>query len=219
MARAAFLVRHGDRLDFAEPRWSASAQRPHDPPLSPDGVAQVRALARRLRPERIAHVFSSPFLRCVETAVLLAEATAGDVKIEQGLSEWLSAEWFPSPPATCPPAELYARFPRIDRAYESRGGARWGESGEDALRRSGDTAVRLAAQFAGDLLLVGHGASIRGATAGLLGVPAAESNRLLPEEIPCASLVRLAQRDERWTLELACDVSHLACRAEAARYR
>jgi broad specificity phosphatase PhoE len=216
--RSLFLVRHGNRLDFVEPEWSLAAARPHDPPLSADGMEQVRALAERLRDERIAHVFSSPFLRCIESAGILAEALDAGIKVERGLSEWLSSTWFSSPPETASLGELHARFARIDTCYACRGAAHYGESGEQALQRSGETATRLAADFAGDLLLVGHGASILGAAAGLLGVPANGAHRILPD-IPYASLVRLSRRQSRWRLELACDVSHLGCREAVVRYR
>ena len=37
-----FIVRHGDRWDYAHPEWRANAQRPGDPPLSTLGHQQAR---------------------------------------------------------------------------------------------------------------------------------------------------------------------------------
>jgi len=35
------VLRHGQRLDEVQHAWSASAERPWDPPLAPHGVEQV----------------------------------------------------------------------------------------------------------------------------------------------------------------------------------
>lgn len=207
MARAIWIARHASRLDFANPEWHRTAARPHDPPLSLRGRAEARALGERFRREPVAHVFTSPFLRAVETAAAVAEALDLCVKVERGLSEWLNHAWFPALPETLPLSELAAVNLPVDPGYASRGRAWYGESGGEALERSGETARRLAEEFAGDLLLVGHGASVLGATAGLLGRPA---HAHLPAEVPCCSVVKLVRDGEGWKLELACDTSHLA---------
>jgi broad specificity phosphatase PhoE len=206
MARAIWIARHASRLDFADPEWHRTAERPHDSPLSLAGRAEAWALGERLRHEPIAHLFASPFLRAVETAAAVAEALDVSVKVERGLSEWLNRAWFPAPPETLPLSELVAGCRRVDPGYASRGQARYGESAGEALGRSGETARRLAGEFPGDLLLVGHGASVLGATAGLLGHPALED---LGAEVPYCSIVKLVQDGDAWRLELTCDTSHL----------
>lgn len=206
--RSIWIVRHGDRLDFADSEWARSAERPHDTPLSASGVEQARRLGTRLRPERIGYVFSSPFLRAVETAHWAAEALDLPIKIEPGLSEWLNAGWFSISPEPLPIEELARQFSRVDRSYEPRGSVRYPESGEQALERSGRTAARLAAEFDSNLLMVGHGASVLGATAGLLRVPPERAGDLLPS-VPCTGVVKLVQASATWTLELACDTAHL----------
>jgi hypothetical protein len=40
--QALYLIRHGDRWDYANPEWKASAKRPGDPPLSTLGHVQAR---------------------------------------------------------------------------------------------------------------------------------------------------------------------------------
>jgi broad specificity phosphatase PhoE len=195
-----WIVRHRDRLDFADPDWGRRAPRPHDPPLSPAGLVQAQALARWFGAQRVAHVFSSPFLRAVETAHAIAVTLRLPLKIEPGLSEWLSRAWFPQPPRLRTPTELAWRFPSIDRTYRPRGGARYGESGDDALARSGSTARRLAVEFGGDLLLMGHGASLLGATAGLLELPPSAVQPVLGA-MPYAGVVGLHQYDGRWAID------------------
>jgi broad specificity phosphatase PhoE len=194
MARAIWLARHGRRRDFDDPRWAPGASRPYDPPLSAEGRRQSRALADRLAGERVAHLFSSPFLRCVETAAPIAERLGLAIKLELGLCEWLNAEWFPDPPDLPSAGELAQRFPRVEPGYRSRGAARYGESGEEALRRSGETARALAAEFEGSLALVGHGASLLGALIALLGVAPREA-----PDLGYGCLIELVQEDGRWT--------------------
>jgi broad specificity phosphatase PhoE len=208
-ARVIWIARHASRLDFADPEWAKRSPRPHDPPLSPAGGGQARALARRLEREPIAHLFSSPFLRCIETARSVAARLGLAIKIEPGLSEWLNREWFPSFPDVLPLAELICRAPEIDASYAPRGEARYGESGEEALSRSGRVARRLASEFAGDLLFVGHGASVLGAATGLLEeAGSSEATEALPEP-PYACLIKLVDQGDGWQLELRGDTAHL----------
>jgi broad specificity phosphatase PhoE len=200
-ARAIWLARHGSRLDFDDPEWARSAARPYDPPLSGHGREQARGMADRLARVPIAYLFSSPFLRCVETAAPIAERVGVAIRIERGLSEWLNSEWFPEPPELLPLSVLAESFPRVDVTYRSRGDAQYGESGPGALRRSGDTARKLAAEYAGNLVMVGHGASVLGAMAALLGLD--------PERVPdvgYGGLVELAEAGKLWRAAGARDV-------------
>ena len=108
------------------------------------------------------------------------------------------------------PVAAARRFPRVDPSYRSRGSAQHGESGEAALRRAGRLAHHLVDEFAGDLLLVGHGASVLGAAAALLGARIGPAGGPLPSELPTASLTKLIQQaDTTWRLELRADTSHL----------
>ena len=208
-ALAIWIARHASRLDFADPEWAQHSSRPHDPPLSPVGRLEAEALACRLERESIAHLFSSPFLRCVETAQPVAARLRLAIKSEPALSEWLNRAWFPSFPDVLPVADLARHYPEVDRGYAARGEAHYGESGEQALERAAHVARRITCEFAGDLLLVGHGASVLGAASGLLG----EAHRWdrgggFPE-LPYACLVVLVDEGAGWRLVLQGDVSHL----------
>jgi broad specificity phosphatase PhoE len=207
--RTVWVVRHGVRRDFVDPSWVRSAVHPYDPPLARSGIAQSRVLSRRLRAERIAHVFSSPFLRALETAEQTAAVLDLRIKVEPGLSEWLSRAWFPQPPLLLSLDEAAQRFPRIDRDYLARGGAQYGESGDEALARAGRTARHLVDDFQGNLLLVGHGASVLGATAGLLDI---DANGVRPAlgDLPYGCVVKLARHgDTHWAIEFVTDAAHL----------
>jgi hypothetical protein len=37
---AIYVTRHGEREDFKNKQWRETAERPHDPPLSADGLTQ-----------------------------------------------------------------------------------------------------------------------------------------------------------------------------------
>ncbi len=169
MPQTVWIARHGNRLDFVNPEWFNTAALPYDPPLSEDGIVQAQNLGKRLRKESIAHIFASPFLRTVETAYQIAETLALPIKLESGLSEWLNPDWMPVMPEKLSIEALAKRFPRIDLSYDSRVVPQYPETSEQVLERSGETARRLTREFSGEILLVGHRASVVGATIGLLG--------------------------------------------------
>ena len=73
------LVRHGR----AAARWSDA----EDPGLSEDGVAQAAAVADALALFGPLPIYSSPKLRCQETAAPLAARWAVDVVVEPGIGE------------------------------------------------------------------------------------------------------------------------------------
>ena len=89
-----WIVRHGERADVVDPDWHLTAARPHDPPLTEAGFQQAAATAAALQEERIDAVYTSPFLRCVQTAAVIAVALDAPLRIEPGLCEWLNEEWF-----------------------------------------------------------------------------------------------------------------------------
>lgn len=209
-ANTVWIARHADRLDFADPSWFATAERPYDTPLSPQGHLQAERLAQRLRGEPIAHVLSSPFLRTMETAEPIARALDLPIKIDGGFSEWLSRDWFPAPPRILSPVERVTLFPRIDSDYRERGDARYGETSGEALRRAGETARRIAGELDGSLLIVGHGVSLLGAVGGLLGPKSLEAIEAAPPEVPYASLGKLERHGQVWQLRFAWDTAHLA---------
>lgn len=94
---AVWVVRHGERIDSVEKGWKKTAARPHDPPLTPAGFEQAAATGRALRGHRLDAIYTSPFLRCVQTATAIVEAMgpgAPPIHVEPGLGEWLFNRWF-----------------------------------------------------------------------------------------------------------------------------
>ncbi|GAB1319218.1 Phosphoglycerate mutase [Madurella fahalii] len=99
-----FVVRHGYRLDAADKQWHLSSPAPYDPPLTYSGWQQAKSLGVRIASilrERIHEdekaasqvddptaqrkhkrykvvLHSSPFLRCVQTAIAISAGLAQD---------------------------------------------------------------------------------------------------------------------------------------------
>lgn len=211
MSQTVWISRHGNRLDFVNPEWFNTAERPYDPPLSEDGIEQARQLGQRLVGEGITHIFVSPFLRTVQTANEVATILDLPMKLESGLSEWLNPAWMPSEPERLPLDVLQEHFPRIDPSYTSRVIAHYPETNEMVLQRTALTAQRLTAEFSEDILLVGHGASVVGCTEGLVG-GTPEVNATF------CCLVKLVRQEQGWVMELNGDTSHLSQTEEVIRF-
>lgn len=213
MTQIVWLARHANRLDFVNPEWFNTAERPFDPPISDDGVVQAQQLAQRLKQENISQIFASPFLRTVQTANAVASVLDLPIFLESGLSEWLNPTWMPKAPERLSIDALVELFPRIDTSYTSRVIAEYPEKSEQALARSGETARLLAQEFPEDILLVGHGASVLGATMGLVGgIAKAEVNAAL------CCLVKIVRQDKEWVMELNGDTSHLSQTEKVIRF-
>jgi broad specificity phosphatase PhoE len=211
MTQTIWIARHGNRLDFVNPEWFNTAERPYDPPLSEDGMVQANQLGQRLVGEGIKHIFASPFLRTVQTANFVADVLDLCIKLESGLSEWLNPAWMQTDPERLSMQELQELFPRIDSSYTSRVTAHYPETSHRVLERTAETAQRLTAEFSEDILLVGHGASVVGVTQGLVG-GTPEVNASL------CCLVKLVRQEQEWVMELNGDTSHLNQTEEVIRF-
>lgn len=227
MTQIIWIARHGNRIDFVNPEWFNTAERRFDPPLSDDGVVQAYQLGQRLKAENITHIFASPFLRTVQTANQIAEALDLPIKLESGLSEWLNPVWMPAMPEKMSIEALTEAFPTIDTSYTSRVIAEYPETQEIALERSGKTARLLADEFLPeDILLVGHGASVLGATMGLVGEIAKTKVKaslcclvkVVRQETANPAVVLRETTASEWVLELDGDTSHLTEIEEVIRF-
>ncbi|BAZ83391.1 histidine phosphatase family protein [Sphaerospermopsis kisseleviana CS-549] len=214
MSQIIWIARHANRLDFVNPDWFLTAEKRYDPPLSDDGMIQAQQLAKRLKGEKIKHIFASPFLRTVQTANAVAEALELEIRLETGLSEWLNPAWMTEEPERLSTPELKALFPRIDTGYTPQIAAKYPETHEQVRYRSAQTARCLAAEFwPDDILLVAHGASVLGAAMGFVGdIAKAEVKATL------CSLVKVVRQESQWLLELKGDTSHLTTVEEVVRF-
>lgn len=213
-----WLARHGTRIDNVDPDWPATAARPFDPHLHPTGAGEARKLAAALAEAPIDVVYASPFLRALQTATPIADATGAPLRIDAGLGEWLRDIWFEQTPVLFPEAKVDWRCDRLERDYCSPARLAWPESWSAAMARTGEAIRRLAATGE-NLIAVGHGASVIGMLAGLRGVTP-EYDAPAP---PLASLFKLVRADDAWRLVLEADTTHVdggdAGRAWAAMTR
>jgi len=214
MAQTIWIARHANRLDFVNPEWFNTAERPYDPPLSDDGCVQVQELADRLKSEGISRIFASPFLRTVQTAHGVAEVLDLPVRLHWGLGEWLNPEWMRAMPETRSLSELAAEFGRIDPQIPIEGEPSYPETEAECFARAGQTIRTLVDRFPDeDVLFVGHGASVLGMAMGLVdGVTEADVNASL-----CA-LVKVVKEGDRSIMELNGDTSHLSYRESRVRF-
>lgn len=199
--KTVWIARHGHRFDFAYPEWFLTAERRYDPALSDQGFVQVQQLANRLKQEPIDHLFCSPFLRAIQTAQPIAQLLDLPLKIERGLGEWLNPDWMTEYPQTSPLEELIQKY-SIDQPYSSRLIPTYPESESAMMERMASIAGQLVTEFSGNLLLVGHGATVGGITAGLMG-------ENLIWQAPLACLTKIVYVKNRWKIELKADISHL----------
>jgi phosphohistidine phosphatase SixA len=80
--RTFYVVRHAKA--GSRSHWTGDDRKR---PLSKRGLEQATALVRVLQPYPVASIFSSPFLRCVETVEPLARARKLTVKTTESLAE------------------------------------------------------------------------------------------------------------------------------------
>eukprot|EP00931_Biecheleriopsis_adriatica_P066114 TRINITY_DN40527_c0_g1_i1.p1 TRINITY_DN40527_c0_g1~~TRINITY_DN40527_c0_g1_i1.p1 ORF type:complete len:408 (-),score=50.03 TRINITY_DN40527_c0_g1_i1:29-1252(-) len=92
------LVRHAERADkVISCAWNLSrdaARFPCDPPITSSGITEARCLAKRLlsMTSTVARIRTSPYLRCVQTALIMAEELDAMVEIDHHLGEVMNRE-------------------------------------------------------------------------------------------------------------------------------
>lgn len=94
------VVRHAERVDGAwDQSWIGTQQweqYPHDPAITEVGRQQARACSERLLATCASFdvIVSSPYLRCVQTALVLAEALDASIMLDYELGESMAKEVF-----------------------------------------------------------------------------------------------------------------------------
>lgn len=103
------VVRHAERADNMQTfdTWGCSKDAenfPHDPPITARGAEQAEQLADELKVTEMAFevIVSSPFLRCLQTALILAEKFDATVLIDQELGEVMGPPVFETKPPLPP---------------------------------------------------------------------------------------------------------------------
>jgi broad specificity phosphatase PhoE len=203
MAQTVWIARHGNRLDFVNTEWFSTATRRYDPPLSEDGVIQAQELAMRLKSEKIAHIFASPFLRTIQTANEVAQVLNLPIKLEAGLSEWFNQNWMDEAPETHPQEWLAERYSLIDWNYQSFVQPQYPETETQLYTRTAKIIQTLVKEFSENILIIGHGGSVLGTSKGLV-------RENLVFKVPLCSLTKIVNQSQVWEMELTADTSHLS---------
>ena len=82
-ARAFLCLRHGATDWNRQGRFQGRT----DNPLNDDGLTQARAAAARLQNVRLRHIVSSPLIRALQTAEIVASASAAPITVDHGIIE------------------------------------------------------------------------------------------------------------------------------------
>ncbi len=213
MTRRLLFVRHGITAWNAEGRFQGH----RDPPLSEEGRIEAQLLARRLAGDvelRPARVVTSPLLRALETAQLIAGEAP--VSGDPGLMEIGQGEWEGRTHAelAVEDAERYQAWRGPQHARPP--GAEPLDGARERSVAAAERAIR-AAESAGSwpLALVAHGGTFRLLAAELLGLDAARGWSL---DLDNAGLCVLdaAGTGGVWRVQRWNDVLHLILGGHAA---
>jgi broad specificity phosphatase PhoE len=199
-----YLVRHGATGSTAEDRFSGA----EGVDLSDEGRAQAERLGARLRREGIAHVYSSPLARALETARLACACMELEPLVRDGLREIAHGHW-----EGMARDEVERRFPAEYSAWEEDPftfAPRGGESGVAVLARALPVMREIVTDHPGErVLVVSHKATIRLVLSSLLGFDARGYRDRLDQAPACLNIVDF--RDPvRARLMLFNDTSHYA---------
>ncbi|NWU06338.1 UBS3A protein, partial [Cephalopterus ornatus] len=216
LRRAVLVMRHGERVDqvfgkswlqqclttdgkyyradlnfpSALPkRKDSMKQFEYDPPLSCCGIFQSRLIGEALLDQEVmvSYVYSSPALRCVQTAQHVLQGLKLNqkvkIRVEPGLFEWTKWEASKVIPNFMTVAELAEASYNIDTSYRGNfplSSLVPSESYEDYLSRSSVVMKQIItacpSKGKGVILIVGHGSSLASFTRPLMGLPSRDSS-------------------------------------------
>ncbi|NWZ64703.1 UBS3A protein, partial [Acrocephalus arundinaceus] len=158
-----------------------------DPPLSCCGIFQSRLIGEALLDQEVtvSYVYSSPALRCVQTAQHLLQGLKLNqnvrIRVEPGLFDWTKWEASRAIPNFMTVAELVEASYNIDTSYRSaKMNSPRATSSPSADGEHGSAAAPLPLSFAfsgvpGVILIVAHGSSLASLTRALAGLPSRDS--------------------------------------------
>ncbi|CAI4222520.1 unnamed protein product [Auanema sp. JU1783] len=164
--RNIWVVRHAEREDNINNRWNrlpeAEGLARDNSQLSKRGCTQASECSKRFQKINIDHVFASPFDRTIHTASVIVGDKNLKVKPEPGLCEALYL--CEKPASFWATEDLRKKFHLVDEDYipvfSKHTMPKEGMGDDACVPRLRTTLNRLTEKYEGDLLLVGHGASI-----------------------------------------------------------
>ena len=157
-----YVTRHGQVADNAEYLGDVAFPK-GDIPLSKLGCEQARLLGERLKNEGFAGaIYSSPFVRTMQTADIIATVTGSSVIPTPAFHEIFRADSTISEFKGKSTEELKALFPTTDDSVilDGHWWTKKAENAEDVRYRVAIAMSGIMKNAEGDVLLVGHGASV-----------------------------------------------------------
>jgi len=202
------VIRHGERADTAwDKAWYSSEDSdnfPGDPPLTQVGVEEAKAVGQSLKEMgNFQVVVSSPYLRCVQTALAIADQLNVVVLLDHQLGEVYGPAVFGDSPRSMPPwrpwhqleqslvvwpAEGCSLLGRLSSTRVLGTAPRWPESMKSARRRYAErflTYLRRARHTRRNCVLVTHGHMLQSC----LSVLPASSSWQVQQVAFCGSVV------------------------------
>jgi probable phosphoglycerate mutase len=205
-----YLVRHGATQLTAEDRFAGDI----GVDLSADGRSQAERLAVRVRDHSISAIYSSPLLRAVETARIIATGCGLEPRLSDGLREIHHGHWegLTRQEVETGFAAEYAAWEEDPFTFAPEGG----ESGVSVLARALPALREIVVRQAGlNVLAVSHKATIRLLLSSLLGFdPRGYRDRL--DQAPACLNVLDFRDPVRARLMLFNDTSHYSDRPRTA---
>ncbi|KAM6222613.1 ubiquitin-associated and SH3 domain-containing protein A [Rhynchocyon petersi] len=243
LRRSVLVVRHGERVDqifgklwlqqcstpdgkYYRPDLNYPCSLPrrrsgikdfeNDPPLSSCGIFQSKLVGEALLDSgiRIISVFTSPALRCVQTAKHILEELKLEkkikVRVEPGIFEWTKWEVGKTIPSLMTLEELKEANFNVDASYRPAfplSSLTPAESYDEYVNRCSMSVERIlstCAQDLGVILIVSHGSALDSCTRPLLGLPPRESADFaqLVRKIPSLGMCFCEenQKEGKWVL-------------------
>lgn len=215
----AYVIRHAQSLGNAQEESGL------DTGLSPLGILQTEALAARLSRVKAEAVYSSPFYRCVQTAVPIARALHMSVRIRPELCEFHASQpGTPHEPILPALPEILGRQDAIMACPDHQGPMNWphvDEPLDSLIDRMRTLACYLKGRWQGEddvVILISHGSPIARLIDAWLTDQPGPSFRFIIDNAAISAL-----RFHRGVSSLVClnDMSHLAGRPtpEASNFR
>lgn len=180
-------------MDFIEPDWFNVTVYPYDPPLSEEGYDRANSLVAAFAQIPIDRIWTSPFLRTIQTAAPLAKQRNLPIQLEWGLCEWLCQDWTAGLPETTPVDELLPSYPNIDAAYKSLVLPCYPETIDELDARLTSIAHKLIHHNCQHLLAIAHKGSVVGIAAALTG-----DAGWLAYDLPCGGIIKLVGDRQQW---------------------
>jgi alpha-ribazole phosphatase len=185
------LIRHGETQWNKEELFRGRS----DIPLNDIGVRQAGLLAGYLADTKIQAIYSSPLLRALKTAQVIASRHSLEVKTEPGLIDMSFGEWEGKTLAS-----VRAEYPVLFEKWAEhpeRAKIPGGETLDDMRQRALQVVENVVRQYSGTVLLVSHRAVLKELICALLGL---DSSHFWNIRLDTCGLTTFSYEDGRFVL-------------------